>query len=99
MRNDPYKLRRYTQQLLIQIEDAVENLKTRVHEMNTSLIITQGDEDKITPVKGTEDFFSTIRYEDKKLIRLKGIYHEFFEDDEKDSIIQIFLDWIETKKD
>jgi len=77
---------------------AMEEVFNRGNEIKAPIIITHGDADQLCPLQGTLKFLESLKDNtDKKLVRLEGMYHEFFEDNERDMVIEIFGDWLDSE--
>ena len=61
----------------------IDKAHDRKDEIDTPLLMLVGTEDKICPIEGTEKLFSDLQqYDDKKIKRFEGAYHEIFNDPE-----------------
>lgn len=57
-------------------------------------LLIHGDRDRLTDVRGTRRFFETIPAQDKTLRVFGGGYHELLNDEPRDEVRRLILDWL-----
>ena len=57
-------------------------------------LLLHGDQDRLTDVRGTRRFFDMIPAQDKTLRIFEGGYHELLNDEPRDEVRQLILDWL-----
>ena len=60
-------------------------------------LLLHGDQDRLTDVRGTRRFFETIPAPDKTLRIVEGGYHELLNDEPRDEVRQLILDWLRER--
>ncbi|KAJ1913245.1 hypothetical protein IWQ60_009287 [Tieghemiomyces parasiticus] len=64
------------------------------------ILITHGDQDKITPMAGSRQLFDRLPFNmDKELKIYVGLYHELHHEPEKDEIIGYYIEWTLKRAD
>jgi acylglycerol lipase len=81
----------------VEMMKAMETANANLSLVTLPLLIMQGGEDKILPLESSDRVFRRVSSPDKALKVFKGLYHELFNEPEKDSVIQYLAHWIETK--
>lgn len=66
---------------------------------NVPLLITHGTQDKLTCPKASRQFFELVPVadEDKEYVSIQGGLHEMHNDEEKDQVISIWINWIKKR--
>jgi alpha-beta hydrolase superfamily lysophospholipase len=60
------------------------------------ILVLHGEEDRLTSPEGSARFCASIASRDKTLKTYPGLYHEIFNEPEKDAVIAAMLDWLEA---
>ncbi len=60
------------------------------------LLMLHGEQDKIVPPKATQSFFERAGSADKTLKLYPGLYHEIFNEPEKNEILQTVAAWLDA---
>lgn len=81
---------------LIVIKNSV-TLGERAVEFQAPVLLVQGDADKIVCPQGNVKFFKTIGSVDKTMIMMKGLYHEIFNEPEKDMLLDVTEEWLQDR--
>ena len=55
-----------------------------------------GEDDRLTSPEGSREFFAHVGSADKTLKIYPGLYHEIFNEPEKDAVLAEMTDWLET---
>lgn len=60
-------------------------------------LIVHGDQDKLADVRGSQRFFDTIPVTDKTLHIERGGYHELLNDEPREQVRALILDWLRER--
>jgi alpha-beta hydrolase superfamily lysophospholipase len=52
--------------------------------------------DQVINPEGTEELYRTLQAPEKKIIRYPGLYHEAFNEPEKDRVFADLISWLKT---
>jgi len=95
---DPLVNKRFYLAWISALDIAREEVLLRSNEIKAPLLIVHSTADQICPIRGTEQLFISFKDKtDKKLIRLEQTFHEFFEDEDRDSIIDMIIEWLDNE--
>lgn len=61
------------------------------------VLVVHGDHDTLTDVRGSQRFFDLIPVPDKTLKVFEGGYHELLNDEPRDEVRQLILDWLRER--
>jgi acylglycerol lipase len=81
----------------VQMLKAMETVGARLAEITTPLLFIQGDADKTLPVESSSAAYNLVASGDKTLKYFKGLYHETWNEPERDAVIRYIADWFEKK--
>lgn len=73
------------------INDVLENLK----DYKLPVLILHGEKDRIVPASVSKHFYQTISSSDKELKIYPDLYHEIFNENSKDEIIDKVINWLD----
>ncbi|WNG87894.1 alpha/beta hydrolase [Mycobacterium sp. ITM-2016-00317] len=74
-----------------------ETMPQRAAAITAPLLIVHGDRDALIPVQGSRKLVDCIGSTDVHLKEYPGLYHEVFNEPEKDTVLDDVTAWIETK--
>lgn len=74
-----------------------EYLIRRTPDYKYPCLILHGEEDKIIDPKASQSFYNRIASNDKKLKIYPNLYHEIFNEFEKDSVLKDVTDWLDQR--
>ncbi len=63
-------------------------------ELRVPTLILHGDADPIVPVRSSPNFFAALGSEDKELEIFPGLYHEPFNELDREAVIAVLLEWL-----
>jgi alpha-beta hydrolase superfamily lysophospholipase len=61
------------------------------------VLLLHGEEDQLTSVPASRQFIEALRASDKHLTVYPGMYHELFNEPERDEIIDTCIAWIRQR--
>jgi alpha-beta hydrolase superfamily lysophospholipase len=105
---DPEVVRAYVEDPLVHhgkvsarlIDEMMSTMKqTLAHagEVSLPILIMHGEEDVLTSPDGSREFFARAGSSDKTLKIYPGLYHEIFNEPEKDAVLAEMTDWLEAR--
>ncbi len=65
-------------------------------EIDLPLLILHGEEDVLTSPDGSRELHARVASADKTLKLFPGLYHEVFNEPEKDAVLEEMTDWLEA---
>jgi acylglycerol lipase len=77
-----------------EIADTVARFPDRVHEITVPTLIMYGTEDRLCPPAGSQMLGERIGAADKRVIPYEGLYHEIFNEPERDAVLSDLSDWL-----
>lgn len=75
--------------------EATEAVGRGMEEVKLPLLVMQGEADKIINQSGGTELHARASSTDKRLILYPGLYHEIFNEPEKDKVLADLVDWLE----
>lgn len=72
-------------------------IQDHLYQVTTPLHIIHGDADAIVDIKGSYMIMERAGSKDKSITVCKGMYHEIYEDEERDLYVPKVIDWIKNK--
>ena len=93
--NDPLVFKFTTARLGAEMFSAGDDTLKQAHKLKVPILILHGGEDMLVSPRGSQIFFENIPIEDKKLIIYPGLYHEIFNETEREKVLKDVLDWVE----
>ena len=63
----------------------------------TPMLIMHGTDDKVCDIKGSEMLFKQANSTDKQYIKMTGVYHEVYEDPDRDIWLPKGVEWLRTR--
>jgi acylglycerol lipase len=80
-----------------EIADTVAGFPSRVPEITVPTLIMYGTEDRLCPPAGSEMLGERIGAADKRVISYDGLYHEIFNEPERDAVLSDLSGWLATR--
>src|SRR6202041_3981135 len=77
-----------------EIADTVGAFPGQVHEITFPTLIMYGTEDRLCPPAGSEMLGQRIGAADKRVIPYEGLYHEIFNEPERDTVLSDLGEWL-----
>ena len=82
---------------VVSLFDEASAVLERAPEISLPTLLLHGEEDQLTSVAASRQFMSQLSAADKHITVYPGLYHELFNEPEKDEIIRTCLEWIATR--
>lgn len=105
---DPEVVRRYNEDplvhdgknsvsLVLELLSAVDTLKKGRENITLPVLVMHGQGDAMTPPAGSQNFHDGVGSTDKALHLYPALYHEIFNEPEKDQVLADLVDWIDKR--
>ena len=75
---------------------AIQRVTAQADQITLPLMIVQGDDDSLIDPSGARTLYDMVSSEDKTLKIFDGLYHEVFNEPERDAVLKDVEDWLET---
>ena len=85
-----------TARLIAEMMAAMKEALAHASEVTLPLLIMHGEDDVLTSPAGSREFHAHAASDDKTLRIYPGLYHEIFNEPEKDVVLAELTDWLET---
>ncbi|NND68119.1 MAG: alpha/beta hydrolase [Halioglobus sp.] len=83
--------------MLRELFNAVDELKARAAEITLPLLVLHGAEDRLTSPEGSQLLAELASSADKQLTLYPGLYHEIFNEPEREAVIGDVLNWCDAR--
>ena len=105
---DPAVVRSYTTDPLVytgavrarfgnELLKAAASVLPRASQLALPLLVMQGDADRVASVAAAEAIYRTAASPDKTLRHYPGLYHEIFNEPERDTVIGDLIAWLDAR--
>jgi len=85
-----------TARLINEMRKAMTVTLARARDVRLPILILHGEADVLTSPGGSRDYFDHLASVDKTLKIYPGLYHEIFNEPEKDDVIKDVTNWLEA---
>ena len=85
-----------TARLIVELKAAMQATLARAPEVSLPLLIMHGEDDVLTSPDGSREFYARAGSDDKTLKVYPSLYHEIFNEPEKDAVLLEMTDWLEA---
>ena len=85
-----------TSRLIAEMSKAMDDTLARAAEVTLPLLTMHGDADKLTSPQGSEEFHAKAGSADKTLKMYPGLFHEIFNEPERDAVLADLGNWLEA---
>lgn len=93
--NDPLVLKTFKLRLAGEMfVNGVKYLNRNIEKLNKPTLLLHGEEDKIVPKEHSERLYDLIKHDYKHLLIYENMYHEIFNEIEKEKVFSDVLSWI-----
>ena len=82
---------------VVSLLDEASAVLGRASEISLPTLLLHGEEDVLTSVPASRQFMADLSATDKHITVYPGMYHELFNEPEKEDIIRTCLDWMATR--
>lgn len=97
-RQDPLIHKKTTMRFYNQfIIEGISFLQDNISKYDYSCLILHGKDDKIVSYKSSEYFYNHISSKDKSIKIYDGLYHEIFNEKEKEIVYKDIIEWLNEK--
>lgn len=86
-----------TARLLSEFFSAMATLEGKAGTLELPMLVMHGGEDSMVSPEGSRLLHTAASSDDKTLKILPGLYHEIFNEPEKDEVLRAVLDWCEER--
>ncbi len=94
---DPLVPRHLTTGLGLATMDAARRGLTDAGHVDVPTLILHGGADSVVDPDGSRELFSGLRVSDKQLTVYPGLYHEIFNEPEREDVVSEVLEWIRAR--
>lgn len=95
--DDPLVLKEISVGLYYTIANGLNYLSENLHNFKYPVLILHGGDDQIVSCEDSTEFYELITSEDKEIKIYDVLYHEIFNEPEKDEVIKDVLHWINKR--
>ena len=85
-----------TARLIAEMMAAMNETLDHAGEVTLPLLIMHGEDDLLTSPAGSREFYARTAADDKTLKLYPGLYHEIFNEPEKEAVLSDMTDWLEA---
>ena len=82
---------------VVSLFDEASAVLGRASEISLPTLLLHGEQDELTSVPASRQFMADLSATDKHITVYPGMYHELFNEPEKEDIIRTCLDWIDAR--
>ncbi|MEE4280059.1 MAG: alpha/beta hydrolase [Halieaceae bacterium] len=83
--------------LVVELFSTMAELRERRGELTLPMLVMHGEADAMTPASGSQAFFEGVASTEKTLRLYPGLYHEIFNEPERDQVIGELGDWLDAR--
>jgi alpha-beta hydrolase superfamily lysophospholipase len=94
---DPLVPKHMTTSLGFQVLAAAETALAEAHQIDLPTLVMHGGADSVADPKGSQELFEGIAAQDKRIEIYPGLYHEIFNEPERERVLTDLHDWIEER--
>ncbi len=95
--NDPLVIRKVSARWFTEFLRAQREAMENAHKLKLPLLIQHGGDDRIVSPEGSKEFYERAGSDDKELKIYPGLYHEIYNEVEKEKVLSDLLQWIEKR--
>jgi alpha-beta hydrolase superfamily lysophospholipase len=78
---------------------AGQRIRAQMDALDIPLLIFHGTADQLTSPEASQELYRRVRSSDKTLKLYEGLYHETFNEPEKEQVMSDVAEWIEARID
>ena len=86
---------RLSARLAVELFGAMASVEQRAAEIRLPLLILHGEADRLTHPAGSRNFHQAVGSEDKTLMLYPGLYHEIFNEPEREQVLADVSAWLD----
>ena len=88
---------RVSARLSVEIHRAMEGVLARAESIKTPILILQGGDDRMVAPEGAQLLYDKAGASDKSLKLYDGLYHEIFNEPERETVFKNVEEWLEKR--
>ena len=82
---------------VVSLFDEASAVLSRASQISLPTLLLHGEEDQLTSVSASRQFIDDIGADDKHITVYSGMYHELFNEPEKDDVVRACVEWIDAR--
>ena len=95
--NDPLVFHgRLSARLIAELSATMDDTLSRASEIRIPVIFMHGEKDVLTAPSGSQEMFDNVSSDDKTLKIYPGLFHEIFNEPEKETVLSEMSAWLEA---
>ncbi|WP_054842845.1 alpha/beta hydrolase [Vulcanisaeta distributa] len=94
--NDPLVFKKPTVRILYELVKASRSVWKYVDNISVPIMMMHGGEDKVVPLRATQEVFSKLRINDKVMRIYDGMYHEILNELNREVVYKDVLNWLKA---
>jgi alpha-beta hydrolase superfamily lysophospholipase len=83
--------------LIAELSATMDDTLSRAGEIRIPLILLHGEKDVLTAPSGSQEMFDNVSSDDKTLKIYPGLFHEIFNEPEKETVLLEMSTWLEAQ--
>ena len=96
--NDPLVLHgKLSARLIAELSTTMDNTLSRANEIHIPLLVLHGEKDVLAAPSGSQEMYDNVSSSDKTLKIYPGLFHEIFNEPEKESVLADASTWLEAR--
>lgn len=96
--NDPLVYHgKLSARLIAELSETMDDTLSRANEIRIPVMLMHGDKDALTAPSGSQKMFDSVSSDDKNLKIYPGLFHEIFNEPEKDEVLSDMSTWLEAR--
>jgi alpha-beta hydrolase superfamily lysophospholipase len=96
--NDPLNFHgKLSARLIAELSATMDDTLSRASEIRIPLILLHGEKDVLTAPSGSQEMFDNVSSDDKTLKIYRGLFHEIFNEPEKETVLLEMSAWLEAQ--
>lgn len=96
-KRDPLRYGKVTARFFVELVRGMEMVRGMAGQLEMPCLIMQAGDDKLVSKDATIRFFEAIRFPDKEFKLWEGLYHELFNEPEKEEVFKLVEGWLEKR--
>ncbi len=95
--NDPLVFHgKLSARLIAELSATMNHTLSRANEVRIPVIFMHGEKDQLTAPSGSQEMFDNVSSDDKTLKIYPGLFHEIFNEPEKETVLADMSTWLEA---
>ena len=93
-KSDKIRYPKITTKFFVEFDSAMRSVREGAGSFAVPCLFMPGGADQVCSAQATADFFNSNPHPDKKLVVWEGLYHEIFNEPEKEKVLETAAAWI-----